>query len=77
MRLDRRPAAVLIADDESIARDIFQCYLEGLGCRVHTAGDAPRRWRSFENARVASDSSFWVHGCQGRRRSSSTICSRQ
>lgn len=34
-----RPAEVLIADDESIAREILQLYLEGLGCRVHAARD--------------------------------------
>ena len=34
-----RPAEVLIADDESIARDIMHFYLENLGCRVHIARD--------------------------------------
>ena len=34
-----RPAEVLIADDESIARDVLHFYLESLGCRVHTAKD--------------------------------------
>lgn len=34
-----RPAEVLIADDEPIARDVLHFYLESLGCRVHAVSN--------------------------------------
>lgn len=45
----KRPAEVLIADDESIARDILHFYLESFGCRVHTAKDGDEALAIFRD----------------------------
>ena len=45
----QRPAEVLIADDEPIARDILHFYLENLGCRVHTAEDGDEALAIFRD----------------------------
>ena len=46
---------VLIADDESIARDILQFYLESLGCRVLPARDGDEALALFGRAGDAID----------------------
>ena len=46
---------VLIADDESIARDILQFYLESLGCRVLPARDGDEALALFGAAGATID----------------------
>lgn len=45
---------VLIAEDDPIARDILQAYLETLGCRVHVAKDGNQA------IRAAKDCADWI-----------------
>lgn len=44
----KKPREVLVADDESIVREVLQVYLESFGCRVRSAWDGDTALRELQ-----------------------------